>query len=108
MKNFGVSLVIVGSLLITGTITYFGPEIREHFGTRYRTADRNIFENSGAYVRGSIENLNRLRMEYQMAETENHRNAIRTMVLSQTGGLDTSLLPYDLQQWVNQMKGNPQ
>lgn len=94
-------LVGVLCTLILGSLIYFGPEIKQHFGTRYAEADREIFENSKPFIHGSIENLNRLRMQYQMAENENHRNAIKTMVVTQTATLDKTQLPYDLQQWIN-------
>ena len=51
-----------------------------NFGTRYANADREIFENSKPFIHGSIENLNRLRLAYQLADNEKHKNAIRVMV----------------------------
>ena len=99
MKAIGA---ILGVLVFLALI-YFGPEIRQHFGTRYASADREIFENSKPFVHGSIENLNRLRMQYQMAESDNHRNAIKTMVVSQTATLDKNRLPEDLKNWIESL-----
>lgn len=82
---------------------YFGPDIYEHFGKRYANADREIFESSKPFIHGSIENLNRLRMQHQMASNDNHRNAIKLMVVSQTATLDRTQLPYDLQTWINSL-----
>ena len=93
---------IVFAAVVAGAF-YFGPELREHFGTRYASADREIFENSKPFIHGSIENLNRLRMQYQMSENTNHRSAIKTMVMTQTATLDKSQLPYDLQTWINSL-----
>ncbi|MFL0802553.1 MAG: hypothetical protein K6L81_02475 [Agarilytica sp.] len=89
--------------IIIGGLIYFGPEIKEHFGTRYASADREVFENSKPFIHGTIENLNRLRMQYEMSDNQKHRNAIKTMIVSQTATLDKSQLPYDLQQWVNSL-----
>tara|TARA_R110000851_G_scaffold44701_1_gene109712 strand:- start:543 stop:845 length:303 start_codon:yes stop_codon:yes gene_type:complete len=96
------ALWIFGLLLLGGVI-YSGPEIREHFGTRYASADREIFENSKPFIHGQIENLSRLRLEYQTTENADHKSAIRLMVVTQTATLDKSQVPYDLQQWINSL-----
>jgi hypothetical protein len=97
-----IALTVLAAILLVAMI-YFGPDIREHFGTRYANADREIFESSKPFIHGSIENLNRLRMQHQMAESDNHRNAIKLMVVTQTATLDKTQLPYDLQQWIKSL-----
>lgn len=99
MKYFASALCVA----ILGGLIYFGPEIKQHFGTRYASADREIFENSKPFIHGSIENLNRLRMQYQMSDSDNHKNAIKTMVITQTATLDKTQLPNDLEQWINSL-----
>ena len=103
MKQFTVILLTLIALTVFSLLIYFGPNIREHFGKRYASADREIFEKSKPFVHGSIENLNRLRLEYQTTENTNHKAAIRLMVVSQTANLDKTQLPLDLQQWVNSL-----
>ena len=99
MKYLITMLVII----VLGGLIYFGPDIKQHFGTRYASADREIFENSKPFIHGAIENLNRLRMQHELAENDNHRKAIKTMVITQTATLDKTQLPYDLQQWVKSL-----
>lgn len=96
---------LIGAVLVClfSSCVYFGPEIREHFGTRYANADREIFENSKPYIHGSIENLARLRLQYETTENPNHRAAIKAMVRTQVANLDTNQLPYDLQTWINSL-----
>lgn len=89
--------------LIVGVLAYFGPDIYEHFGTRYASADREIFENSKPFIHGTVENLARLRLQYETSTNDNHRSAIRTMVITQTATLDKSQLPNDLQMWVDSL-----
>lgn len=98
-----IAALWIFGLLLLGSLIYFGPEIREHFGTRYASADREIFENSKPFIHGQIENLSRLRLEYQTTENADHKNAIRLMVVTQTANLDKSQVPYDLQQWINSL-----
>ena len=85
-------------------LIWAGPIIYEHFGTRYASADREIFENSKPYIHGSIENLNRLKLEYELAETQAHKDAIRVMVVSQTTNLDMEQVPYHLRTWVESLR----
>lgn len=99
-KNYVFGVMGVLSL---GFAVYFGPEIKQHFGTRFASADREIFENSKPFIHGSVENLNRLRLQYELTENQQHRAAIRNMVVSQTANLDKSQLPYNLQQWVESL-----
>lgn len=96
------SIVILATTLLA-VLIYFGPDIRQHFGTRYASADREIFENSKPFIHGTIENLNRLRMQYELAESDQHKSAIKTMVVTQTATLDKAQIPYDLQQWIKSL-----
>ena len=103
MRQLLTTLGVLFGLVIFSGLIYFGPEIKEHFGTRYASADREIFENSKPFIHGSIENLNRLRMQYELAGSDNHRNAIKTMVVTQTATLDKTQIPYDLQTWIKSL-----
>jgi len=96
-KEIALTLIVV---LVLSSLIYFGPNIKEHFGKRYASADREIFESSKPFIHGSIENLNRLRMQYQLSESDNHKNAIKLMVLTQTATLDKTQLPEDLRKWI--------
>lgn len=97
------TILTILALLLVGSLVYFGPDIKQYFGTRYASADREIFENSKPFIHGSVENLNRLRLEYQTAENQNHKDAIRLMVVSQTANLDLNQIPNDLKLWVKSL-----
>ena len=84
-------------------LVIFGPDIKEYFGTRYASADREVFENSKPFIHGSIENLARLKLQYELSENQNHRAAIKQMVITQTATLDKSQLPSELQQWIKSL-----
>lgn len=92
-------LVFVG----LGACTYFGPNLKEHFGTRYENADRKIFENNISHVRGTIKNLSRLRLEYKTTQDEAHKTALKEMILTESAAFDLNKLPYDLQQFIRSL-----
>lgn len=100
------AMVLIGVLALAGAGIYFGPDMREHFGKRYADADRNIHQQSLSYVRGTIENTERYKLQYELSENEHHRAALRQMVLTGVATVDTTLLPPHLQVWINQLRSN--
>lgn len=91
------------SVLIFGLLIYFGPDIKQHFGTRYADADREIFENSKPYIHGTIENITRLKLQYELIDSQKHRAAIKQMVLTQVSTFDRNELPIELNNWINSL-----
>ena len=97
------TLLAIAGITLIGGLIYFGPDIKDHFGKRYADADREIFEKSKPFIHGSVENLARLKMQYELAENENHKKAIKNMVITQTATLDKSQLPSELQLWIQSL-----
>lgn len=77
--------ILIGALLFVGvgTLTYFGPDIKEYFGVRYQKADRAIFDQSKSQIKGTIQNLRKLQYEYETSDNEAHKKAIRQMILDE-------------------------
>ena len=99
MKNVVMVLIVA----IFSSLVYFAPDIRQHFGTRNASADREIFENSKPYIHGTIENIARLKLQYQLSDAPAHKQAIKQMVLTQVANFDRNQLPYELNNWVNSL-----
>jgi hypothetical protein len=100
MKN-AISIIAGVIAFVLFVLAY--PTIYEYFGTRYANASREIFENSKPFLHGQIENLTRMQLEYRLAANEGHRDAIRSMVLTQTATMDKTKLPYELQTWIKSL-----
>lgn len=94
---------VLAALACLFSLIYFGPDLREHFGTRYENANRKIFENNQSHVHGTIKNLTRLRYEYKTAE-EGHKVALREMILLEAAEFGEARLPYELQSFINTLK----
>ena len=96
-QNTRENFKIAGWVLLT---LLLAAPLYQYLGTRFASADREIFENSKPFTHGMIENLNRLRLEYSLTDNQNHKDAIRLMVVSQVANLDKSKLSQDLQLWI--------
>ena len=104
MSKTSTIITIVFAVLGIGVATYFGPDLRRHFGGRYADADREIHQQSLSMVRGTIDNVQRLKLEYAKAEGEGHRAAIREMVLVAVASIDETKLPPHLRSWVQELR----
>ena len=80
----------------------FGDEIRRQLSLR-KDFERNEFSNSKVYVRSNLENIRRLQLQYEMAESELHRNAISQLVTNQLDSFDKDYLTDDLLLWVESL-----
>lgn len=95
---------IVLGFLIFGGLIAFGPNIYEHFGKRYMSAERNVYEENYSYVRGKIQMIDRMKLEYETAEDE-HKSAFRSAILNEVSSFDTSKLPIHQQHFINKLRG---
>lgn len=103
MRSILTTIIVMFMLVGLGTCTYYGPDIKKHFGVRYGNADREIFEETKSFVHGNIQNLNRLMLEYKTSEGQ-HKEAIRMMILTECSVIDMNKMPYTIQTFVNSIK----
>lgn len=97
-------LAFSGVAILLILIVVCGPCMYEHFGKRYANADREIHQKSLSYVRGAIEHIQKLKLEYDKADNEQHRNSIRQMVLLQASTVELNQFPPHLQSWIGQLR----
>ncbi|MFW6311490.1 MAG: hypothetical protein ACOC1K_04565 [Nanoarchaeota archaeon] len=100
MREFIILLVVFG--LIASAIV-FGPNLYQHFGTRYESAQQHVRENNYSYIRGKIEHLQRLQLEYETADNEAHKQAIREMIKVEVTSFDKDHMPENLRQFVQSL-----
>ena len=97
-----ILLAILG-IVVAGVLVYFGPDIHRHFGTRYQSAERDIFEQNKSYIQGKIENLERMKLEYETAEGL-HKKALREAILTQMASFDMKQLPDHLYRFIDDLR----
>jgi len=103
MKEVLLTIIGIGALV---TLWFFGPDIYRFMGGRYEEARHGIYKESTAHVHGTIEHLNRLKLEYETAETDAHKIAIRETALTSMGQTEEHQLPSHLSAWIRTLRGN--
>ena len=73
------------------------------FAPRQEAVRRETFEQSKAYVQGTIQELYKLQVEYAKATPE-QKVALSSVIRHQAAGFDEKLLPDDLKQFIDQLK----
>lgn len=101
LGGVGVILLFLGLSFAMGNWGLFS---KEYFGTRSANIDRKIYEENQSHVEGTIQHLNRLRLEYETAESNNKKEALRRMILSEARTFGIDKLPYDLAAFINSIQ----
>lgn len=86
-----------------GSLIYFAPNLYEHFGTRYESARRNVYEDNYSYVRGKIQHIERLKLDYETAD-ELHKKAFKQAILDEASTIEFGKLPSHLQGFINNLR----
>ena len=73
------------------------------FAPREEAVRRETFEQSKAYVQGTIQELYKQQVEYAKATPE-QKVALSSVIRHQAAGFDEKLLPDDLKQFIDQLK----
>ena len=95
-------MVVVCGIGWVAAGNYF--QLFSYFAPKYADVQRKVFENTAPYNEGMAEDLNRMKEEYILASKEN-KIALRTQILNQFASYDVRRLPPDLQEFINQLRG---
>jgi hypothetical protein len=93
----GLAFILQGFGLIS--LKFWGPQFVE--------ARREIFEESQSFVHGKVTHLNRLRLDYEAADTESRRKALRRMILTEAAVLEEENLPAELALFLDSLRTVP-
>lgn len=101
------AFVLVIALIVGGTFGagYLGLAVYKTFGTQYESARTDIYRNNKSYVEGTVRDLRDLRVQY-LAASDEHKDAIRSLILHRAGELDWDRLPSDLREFLYELEAN--
>ena len=106
MKTIGniIGGVLVILLLIWGIQgnSFF---IYKFFAPKYEQIRRETFEESKAYNQGMVQELQNMQFEYIKADKE-HKAALASVILHRAADYPTEKMPYDLKNFITQLKEN--
>jgi hypothetical protein len=81
--------------------------IYRFWAPKQANAEREVFENTQGYIQGKTEYLNNLRLDYESA-SGSQKETLRRTILTEAATVDNNKLPYDLQVFIQQLKGGVQ
>ena len=99
----GFFAVLIGLFALTWVVQGNNFFLTKFFAPREEAVRREVFEQSKAYNEGMAQELRRMQLEYVQAKPE-QKAALASIILHQTAGYDTSKLPSDLQQFLNELR----
>ncbi len=79
----------------------FGLEWKRYFKPRHAEIDRQVFENTPSFVHGKAQHIERLRFQYEKADTAASRAGLKTTILHEASTVDWTLLPANTQAFLN-------
>lgn len=79
--------------------------IYRFWAPKQANAQRVVFENTQSYVQGKQEYISRLRYQYQSAEPGPSKDALRTLILSESANVDIGKLSPDVQAFLRSIGG---
>ncbi len=79
----------------------FNLEMKRFFKPRNAEIDRQVFENTPSFVHGKAQYIERLRFQYEKADTAASRAGLKTTILHEASTVDWTLLPANTQAFLN-------
>ena len=99
MTAVKVALSAAGAIVLVFIFTFAltGMDLASFrfWAPQYRDAQREVFQNSQAYVQGKVSHLTRLRLSYESTEGP-QREALRRQIIVEASEVDSRHLPPEL------------
>lgn len=113
MKILSVVFAVVVILFITGLVAFAlqGTDfvLYKFFAPKYASVQRDVFEETPSYVRGNIQELENMRLEYNKCKAggkEKEADALKSIILHRAAGLNQEHFPQDLKDFIIKLKGD--
>ena len=101
---FGGIVFVIGFLAVA---VFAGPSIKlmltKTFGVAQTSAETDVYRQTKSYVEGTIRDLREMQVEYIKAE-DDHKDALRSLILHRAGEIDREDLPLDLQSFLDDLE----
>ena len=95
-------VLVVGGVFGTGWLSL---TVYQTFATRWESARTDVYRENKSYVEGTIRDLRNLKREY-FAATDEHRSAVKSLILHRSDELDRDRLPSDIKDFLNTLDNN--
>jgi len=107
MKEFFVFLGVIalGFALLLGVVfgaPYLQLQVMKMYGTELESVRTDIYRENKSYVEGTVRDLREMRVEYEKA-SDDHKSALRSLILQRAGELDWDRLPSDVRAFLKEI-----
>lgn len=99
-----IVMVVILSVALLFAVGWLGLGLYKTFATRWESARTDVYRENKSYVEGTIRDLRDLKREYLTAEDQ-HKDAVRSLILHRAGELDWDRLPSDLRSFLKDLEG---
>ncbi len=105
-EGFSVGFFILAIIVV---IAVGGFYLFRYLNPAYEEVRRDTFMESTAHIQGTIRNITNYRTEYISSENEEHRAALRDMIIQETNEIKEEDIPDYLLRWIRDeiQKTNP-
>ena len=104
IKGIGVVLAIFVTLLATSVgLRSLGLVQKDFFGTWNADVEHNIYKHNQAHVEGTISHINRLRLDYETADSANQKSALARLIKQEASRVEETAIPYELKTFINSL-----
>lgn len=112
MKDAAIVVgVIIGLFLLVFAIGFLAQGtdfvLYKFFAPKYAAVQRDVYEQTPSYVRGNVQNLQSMRLEYNKMKSEGKEKeaaALKSVILQQADGLNQKDFPPDLLSFINSLR----
>jgi len=98
------ALIAILIVVVVFSGGWLGLTVYRTFGTAYESARTDVYRENKSYVEGTIRDLREMKREYVTA-SEEHQDALRSLILHRAGELDWDRLPSDVRGFLNELEG---
>jgi hypothetical protein len=110
MSKFKIFLAALSGLAALVAVAFaaglFELGMFQFFAPKFENVRREVFEQTQSYTHGKIQDLAKYKAEYDAAESEEDRQAIRGVILMRFAEFDeTKIRSLGLQQFLREMRG---
>ena len=81
--------ILFALILLIGGAAIYNLQFREWIGVRNAEIDRNIFIKGKSHIDGTLQRVNKLMFDYELAPGQAHKIAIQRMAIQEAGSVES-------------------
>jgi hypothetical protein len=104
--GFSIAGVIIALFLLIWIVQGNDFFMFKVFAPKYEEVRRETYEQSTAYIQGTIQELERLQVEYETAPNTSNKETIANMIIKRASGFPEDRMPERLKIFINKLRDN--